>query len=85
MPEPLIKLDNVWKTYTIGSTRIDALRGISLKIYEKETVAIMGPSGSGKSTLLNAVGALDTPTQGSILLKGKDLTQIKIFNEIFIH
>jgi len=73
MKNVVIELDNVWKTYHIGEQKIDALRGMNLKIYENELVAIMGPSGSGKSTLLNAVGALDVPSKGRILLKGHDI------------
>ncbi|MCK4409482.1 MAG: ATP-binding cassette domain-containing protein, partial [Candidatus Eisenbacteria sp.] len=58
------------KTYEVGTQQVHALRDISFSIEENEYVAIMGPSGSGKSTLMNIVGCLDTPTNGSYLLKG---------------
>jgi putative ABC transport system ATP-binding protein len=67
---PLIELRNVVKTYQLGATRVNALRGISLQIHNREFVAVWGPSGSGKSTLLNLVGLVDKPTTGSITLNG---------------
>ena len=76
MHQVIIELDNVWKIYKIGEQRIEALRGINLKIYQNELVAIMGPSGSGKSTLLYSVGALDIPTKGAIYLKGKNISHM---------
>lgn len=74
MQEPIIKLDNVWRTYQLGKTEVHALRGLSLEIFPGDFVAIMGSSGSGKSTLLNIVGCLDSPTKGKVFLKGKDIT-----------
>jgi ABC-type lipoprotein export system ATPase subunit len=68
-PGPLLSTSNVWKSYPDG--KVDALRGVSLDIHQGEYVAIMGPSGSGKSTLLNMLGALDTPSQGSLQFQGK--------------
>ncbi len=76
MQQPIIALEKVWKSYTIGETQIHALRGISLKIYRKELVAITGPSGSGKSTLLNSVGALDVPTKGAVYLNGHNISHL---------
>ncbi len=72
----IIKLEKVWKTYTMGEAEVHALRGIDLDIKEGEFVAIMGPSGSGKSTAMNMVGALDIPTRGRILLDGKDISHL---------
>ena len=69
--ETLIKTDDLWKTYEMGSTEVHALQGVSFSIHRNEYVAIMGPSGSGKSTLMNLIGCLDTPTKGQYLLNGK--------------
>ena len=76
MAEPLIKLENVWKTYQLGKTEVNALRGLSLEIFPGAFVAIMGSSGSGKSTLLNMIGCLDFPTKGKVYLKGKDISEM---------
>ncbi|MBA7634786.1 putative ABC transporter ATP-binding protein YknY [subsurface metagenome] len=76
MTEPLIKLENIWRTYQLGKTEVHALRGLSLEISPGAFVAIMGASGSGKSTLLNMVGCLDFPTKGKVYLKGKDISEM---------
>ena len=72
----LIETVDLWKTYVMGSEEIHALRGVSIAIERGEYVAIMGPSGSGKSTLMNLIGCLDTPSQGSYLLNGKQVSQM---------
>ena len=72
----LIDTRDLWKTYVMGSEEIHALRGVSIQIERGEYVAIMGPSGSGKSTLMNLIGCLDTPTKGSYLLNGKQVSQM---------
>jgi len=72
----LIEVRDLWKTYVMGSEEIHALRGVSTQIERGEYVAIMGPSGSGKSTLMNLIGCLDTPTKGSYLLNGKQVSQM---------
>jgi len=72
----LIKTVDLWKSYVMGSEEIHALRGVSLVIERGEYVAIMGPSGSGKSTLMNLIGCLDTPSRGSYLLNGKQVSQM---------
>src|SRR6059036_3675955 len=72
----LIETVDLWKTYVMGSEEIHALRGVSISIDRGEYVAIMGPSGSGKSTLMNLIGCLDTPTRGSYLLNGKQVSQM---------
>ena len=72
----LIDTQDLWKTYVMGSEEIHALRGVSIGIERGEYVAIMGPSGSGKSTLMNLIGCLDTPSKGSYLLNGKQVSQM---------
>jgi putative ABC transport system ATP-binding protein len=72
----LIETVDLWKTYIMGSEEIHALRGVSVQIDRGEYVAIMGPSGSGKSTLMNLIGCLDTPSKGSYLLNGKQVSQM---------
>ena len=72
----LIETHDLWKTYIMGDEEIHALRGVSVQIDRGEYVAIMGPSGSGKSTLMNLIGCLDTPSQGSYLLNGKQVSQM---------
>ena len=74
--EKLIELDNLVKTYRVGTEPVRALRGITLDIAENEYVAIMGPSGSGKSTLMNILGCLDVPTSGRYSLRGKDVAKL---------
>lgn len=71
---PVIELDHVHKTYTMGDVEVHALRGISLTIREGEFVAIMGTSGSGKSTMMNIIGCLDRPTKGTYILDGQDVS-----------
>jgi putative ABC transport system ATP-binding protein len=72
----LIETRDLWKTYVVGSEEVHALRGVSIDIERGEYVAIMGPSGSGKSTLMNLIGCLDTPSRGSYLLNGKQVSQM---------
>ncbi len=72
----IIDTHDLWKTYVMGSEEIHALRGVSISIEKGEYVAIMGPSGSGKSTLMNLIGCLDTPSKGSYLLNGKQVSQM---------
>ena len=72
----LIETVDLWKSYQMGDEQIHALRGVSIQIERGEYVAIMGPSGSGKSTLMNLIGCLDTPSKGSYLLNGKQVSQM---------
>jgi putative ABC transport system ATP-binding protein len=72
----IIETHDLWKTYVMGSEEIHALRGVDISIDRGEYVAIMGPSGSGKSTLMNLIGCLDTPTKGSYLLNGKQVSEM---------
>jgi putative ABC transport system ATP-binding protein len=73
---PLIRLDDVVRTYRLPGSEVRALRGVSLSIERSELVAIMGPSGSGKSTLMSILGCLDAPTSGRYLLDGIDVRLI---------
>ena len=73
----LIQPRELWKTYTMGSELVHALQGLSVDIERGEFVAIMGPSGSGKSTLMNLIGCLDTPSRGTYLLNGHDVSQME--------
>lgn len=68
---PLIALHNIVKTYHVGSVESTVLKSISLRIFEKEMLAIVGASGSGKSTLMNIIGLLDKPDQGEYQLSGQ--------------
>jgi putative ABC transport system ATP-binding protein len=75
-PDDVIVVQNLWKTYDMGSEQVHALRGINLRIRHNEYVAIMGPSGSGKSTFMNLIGCLDTPTQGNYWLNGHPVSEL---------
>ena len=70
----LIEIRDMYKIYEMGSEAVHALDGVNLTIDEKEFVAIVGASGSGKSTLMNMIGCLDTPTSGTYLLDGEDIS-----------
>ena len=72
----IIHLNNITKDYYLGKQVIEVLKGISLDIMKNEYVALMGPSGSGKSTLMNILGCLDTPTSGSYMLNGIDVSSM---------
>ena len=69
-PTPVVRVEDLTKTYQMGSIDVHALRGVSFDVRPGEMVAIMGHSGSGKSTLLNLLGCLDAPTAGSYFLDG---------------
>jgi putative ABC transport system ATP-binding protein len=72
----VIHLEQIFKSYYLGKQELQVLKGITLDINRNEYVALMGPSGSGKSTLMNILGCLDTPTSGSYLLNGKDVSRM---------
>jgi putative ABC transport system ATP-binding protein len=72
----LIEIEDLWKTYQMGTEEIHALRGVSFKILRGSYVAIMGPSGSGKSTMMNLVGCLDTPSKGKYLLNDRLVSEM---------
>ena len=71
----LIQIRDLHRVYQVGESQVRALNGVDLDIDTNEYVAIMGPSGSGKSTLMNILGCLDTPSQGSYMLKGKEIAE----------
>ncbi|KPL18052.1 MAG: macrolide ABC transporter ATP-binding protein [candidate division Zixibacteria bacterium SM23_81] len=73
MIEALIEIEKIHKIYQVGTEKVHALRGLSLKIEPNEYVSIMGPSGSGKSTLMNILGCLDTPTEGTYRFKSREI------------
>lgn len=70
----VFEVKGLTKIYGMGETKVFALRGIDLALYEAELVVLLGPSGSGKSTLLNILGGLDTASDGIVTYLGKDLT-----------
>jgi len=74
--KPIIELKDAWKIYTMGDVKVNALRGLNLKIYPGEFVSIEGPSGSGKSTAMNLIGCLDYPSKGHVFLDGRDITEL---------
>jgi putative ABC transport system ATP-binding protein len=74
--DAIIVIEQIHKTYDLGEVKVEALRGIDVRIVKGEFVAIMGASGSGKSTFMNLLGCLDRPTQGRYLLEGVDVSQM---------
>lgn len=72
----MIKLEDIKKVFSTETVETWALREVNLEVKEGEFVAIMGPSGCGKSTLLNILGLLDTPTEGTYILNGKDVSKL---------
>jgi putative ABC transport system ATP-binding protein len=76
MSQPIIQIKNIKRDFALGSETVYVLKGIDLTINKGEYVALMGPSGSGKSTLMNILGCLDTPTSGTYILNGKDVSKM---------
>ncbi len=75
--EEVVVVQNLFKSYPLGTGKIDILKNINVSISQGEFVSIMGPSGSGKSTLLYLMGGLDRPSQGSVEIKGQDLATME--------
>lgn len=76
MSTPIIDIKAIKRDFQLGSETVNVLKGIDLLINKGEYVALMGPSGSGKSTLMNILGCLDTPTSGSYILNGKQVSEM---------
>ncbi len=76
MKEVLIKVRNLNKVFSIGKTKVHALKNINMDIYSGEYLSVMGPSGSGKSTLFNMIGALDNPTSGTVRIVDIELVDL---------
>ena len=74
--QPIIQVENLFKTYHVGEIDVNALNGVSLQVTRGEFLSIVGSSGSGKSTLFNILGGLATPTSGSVSINGRDLASM---------
>ncbi|GAB3427531.1 ABC transporter ATP-binding protein [Niabella aquatica] len=73
----IIHINQLRKSYFMGQQELPVLKGVSLDIYQNEYVSLMGPSGSGKSTLMNILGCLDSPTAGTYILNGHDVSEME--------
>lgn len=71
--QPLLKAENITKTYQTGDVEVHALKGVSFTIEDGELIVVLGPSGSGKSTMLNILGGIETATSGNIFYEGEPL------------
>lgn len=76
MSKPVIEIRDLKKIYKMGTMLVKALNGVSFDVNHNEYIAIMGPSGSGKSTLMNMLGCLDTPSDGTYILNGSDVSDL---------
>lgn len=83
MASVIIEMQNVRREYSVGDTKIYALRDVSFQIKQGEFVSIMGPSGSGKSTCMNMIGCLDKPSSGTVKIDGKE-TALMNENELAV-
>src|SRR5688572_445008 len=73
--EPLIRVEGVGRRYRIGDNVVVALADVSFEVRPEEFVVVLGPSGCGKTTLLNMIGALDSPSEGRVVVAGRDITR----------
>jgi putative ABC transport system ATP-binding protein len=76
LPSALISMQNIWKTYQMGTEQLHALKGVSFEVQKGEYLAIIGPSGSGKSTLMNLIGCLDSPSSGQYWINGNEVAKM---------
>jgi putative ABC transport system ATP-binding protein len=76
MRRATFRAENLTKVYDTGSVKVQALRGVTMKLYAGEIAVLLGPSGSGKSTLLNILGGLDNATSGKVMFEDRDLTAL---------
>jgi len=74
--EPLIKVENMSKSYTMGEVTVNALREVTFDLFPDQVTVILGPSGCGKTTLLNQIGGIDTPTGGKLLVGGREIQKL---------
>jgi ABC-type glutathione transport system ATPase component len=74
-PEPLIRVEGVGRRYRVGDHEVVALADVSFEVRAEEFIVVLGPSGCGKTTLLNMIGALDSPTEGRVVVAGRDITR----------
>ncbi len=73
---PIIKVEDVWKSYQLGKITLPVLKGVNLSVFKGEFISIMGASGSGKSTLMYIIGCLDVPSKGKVFLEKKDVSSL---------
>lgn len=76
MPDPLIQVRNLTKSFRKGPNLVTPLQDLSLEVPRGEFLALMGPSGSGKTTLLNLIAGIDTPTSGNLVVDGRDVSHL---------
>lgn len=74
---PAVRLSDVWKIYTLGQTKVEAVRGVNITIKEGDFASIAGPSGSGKSTILNLIGCIDVATSGTVEVIGRETSRLR--------
>lgn len=77
LPDRVVEVRDLWRSYKRGSEIIHACAGIDFEVFSREIVSITGRSGSGKTTLLNLIGGLDTPTQGQVVINGVDIANLR--------
>ena len=76
----IVEFNDVTRIYTSGDHELKALNGVNLSLEKGKFMVILGPSGAGKSTLLNILGGLDSPTDGSVIVNGKDISKLSNLN-----
>ena len=83
-PQPLLELNDVWRSYNQGGSKLDVLTGASLTVRAGEMKALVGPSGSGKSTLLNIAGLLEQPDSGTVFIDAVDSGRLRQGKRTFL-